>query len=78
MVIILSVFFLWVCIFICLLVSGNESDNESESSTEDDAESIQSQEADIGLKSLLDDDNQDDDEMNIKKVCRPVCLLSKT
>jgi hypothetical protein len=62
---------------ICLLVSGNESDNESENSTEDDAESIQSNEADIGLKSLLDDDNQDDDEMNIKKVCRTVWCLSK-
>lgn len=67
--------FLWACIFLCiwLLVSGNESDNESEISTENDAESIQSNEADIGLKSLLDDDNHDDDEMNIeKKVCRTV------
>jgi hypothetical protein len=61
-----------------LLVSGNESDNESENSTEDDAESIQSKETDIGLKSLLDDDNQDGDEMNIeKKVCRTVWGLSK-
>lgn len=62
-------------IFLCisLLVSGNESDNESENSTEEDAESIENKEAEIGLQSLLDDENQDDDEMNIEnKVCRTV------
>ncbi|PNF36884.1 hypothetical protein B7P43_G08882 [Cryptotermes secundus] len=48
-------------------ISGNESDNESENSTEDDAESVQSKEVDIGLKSLLDDDNQNGDEMSIEK-----------
>jgi hypothetical protein len=57
------------CIFIAyFLVSGNESYSESENSTNDDADSTHSNEPEVGLRSLLDDENED--EMNTeKKVC---------
>jgi len=56
---------------VCVLVSGNESYSESENSTNDDDEdddSRHSNEPEVGLRSLLDDENED--EMNTeKKVC---------
>jgi len=55
---------------VCFLVSGNESYSESENSTNDDNDSIHSNEPEVGLRSLLDDDNENEDEMNTeKKVC---------
>lgn len=54
-----------MCICVYFLVSGNESEN----STEGDEDSIQSKEAGIGLKSLLNDDNEDDETSTEKKVC---------
>jgi hypothetical protein len=54
---------------VCFLVSGNESYSESENSTNDDEEdSTHSNEPEVGLRSLLDNENED--EMNTeKKVC---------
>jgi hypothetical protein len=50
------------------LVSGNESYSESENLTNDDEDSTHSNEPEVGLRSLLDDENED--EMNTeKKVC---------
>jgi hypothetical protein len=64
-----------MCICVYFLVSGNESEN----STEGDEDSIQSKEAEVGLKSLLNDDSGDDDETSIeKKVCRIIRSLIKT
>lgn len=55
---------------VCFLVSGNESYSESENSTNDDEDSTHNNEPEVGLRSLLDDDNENEDEMNIeKKVC---------
>jgi hypothetical protein len=60
-----------LCIFIVyFLVSGNESYSESENSTDDDGDSTHSNEPEVGLRSLLDDDNENEDEINTeKKVC---------
>jgi hypothetical protein len=62
---------------VCFLVSGNESYSESENSTnDDDDDSTHSNEPDVGLRSLLDDDNGNEDEMNTeKKVCIIVWFL---
>jgi hypothetical protein len=55
---------------VCFLVSGNESYSESENSTNDDEDSTHSNEPEVGLRSLIDDDNENEDEMNTeKKVC---------
>jgi hypothetical protein len=62
------------CIFIIyFLVSENESYSESENSSDDDGDSTQSNEPEVGLRSLLGDDNENDDETNTEeKVCRIV------
>lgn len=55
---------------VCFLVSGNESYSESENSTNDDEDSTHSNEPEVGLRSLLDDDNENEDEMNTEKKVR--------
>jgi hypothetical protein len=55
---------------VCFLVSENESYSESENTTNDDEDSTRSNEPEVGLRSLLDNDNENEDEMNTeKKVC---------
>jgi hypothetical protein len=62
-----------MCISFYFLVSENESEN----STEGEEDSIQSTEAEVGLKSLLND--EDNDETSIeKKVCRNMQSQIKT
>jgi hypothetical protein len=57
---------------VCFLVSGNESYSESENSTSDDEDSTHSNEPEVGLRSLLNDGNENDDEIKKKK---KVCII---
>jgi hypothetical protein len=59
-----------MCICIYFLVSDNESENSTEEDDDDDEDdSIQSKETEVGLKSLLNDDNEGDETSIERKVC---------